>query len=162
MNWISATWLNRRHSKIREVLPNHGLCLDVGSGGFPIFNTTVNLDFDAKVRPSVCADARCLPFRSGVFDQVYCSEAIEHFNEHDVFYDEVKKILREKGKLLVTSPQDSNLWDFVWWVWSRTIGRKWFDEHDRVFNVEEMGKFFDLILVDKVNYFLNLVIGEKV
>lgn len=162
MNWISRIWLNNRQNKIRGILPNHGLCLDVGCGDSPIFDSTVNLDFDARVNPSVCADARFLPFRDEVFNHVYSSEVIEHFSEHYVFYGEVRKVLRTGGKLLITSPKDSCLWNLIWGLWSRTLGRRWLNDHVGLFNVGGMGRFFELKTVGSVNHFLSLVIGEKV
>lgn len=52
----------------------------------------------------VGADACRLPFMDGSFDAVACFEAIEHVRSPDVLLDEVKRVLRPQGLLLVSTP----------------------------------------------------------
>ena len=162
MNFISRKWLESRQNKVRETLPNHGLCLDVGSGDFPLFPSTINLDRDPVVKPSVCADALNLPFRRGVFHQVYCNEVVEHLDDHSRFYAELCRVLRFEGRVSITSPDESFFWRVIWWFWTRTFGDKWHETHVKCFKIDDLSGFFRVLLISKVNYFLNFVIGEKV
>jgi O-antigen biosynthesis protein len=49
-------------------------------------------------------DIRCLPFEDGEFDVVACFEAIAHIAETDAALDELRRVLRPGGTLLISSP----------------------------------------------------------
>ena len=62
---------------------------------------------EAFVRPNlrfVTGDARRLPMPDGSVDVVVCFEALEHFAEHEIFLDEVRRVLRPRGMLLISTP----------------------------------------------------------
>lgn len=56
-----------------------------------------NVDF-------VLSDAHNLPFREEAFDSVVSFETIEHLSNHKKFLQEVKRILRIKGRFVVSTP----------------------------------------------------------
>jgi ubiquinone/menaquinone biosynthesis C-methylase UbiE len=71
--------------------------------------------------------ARCdlslqLPFRDRSFDFAYCSEVLEHLLQPDRFLFEVHRILKSSGLLLLTTPNEPNL--FQRSFWKRKIGRQ--------------------------------------
>jgi ubiquinone/menaquinone biosynthesis C-methylase UbiE len=49
-------------------------------------------------------DLRNLPFDDSSFDLVICFEAIEHVDHQDVALDELRRVLRDGGHLLLSSP----------------------------------------------------------
>ncbi len=51
------------------------------------------------------ADILCLPFESGAFDVVICSEVLEHIPRHGVAIDEILRVLRPGGHLVVSVPR---------------------------------------------------------
>jgi SAM-dependent methyltransferase len=69
-----------------------------------------DISADALARgPSDCAelvqaDLRELPFETDSFDLVVCFEVIEHVEEHDRVIDELRRVLRPGGTLLISSP----------------------------------------------------------
>ena len=52
----------------------------------------------------VQADSTLLPFSSGTFDVVLCSEVIEHVLEPDRLVDELARVLAPNGLLLLSTP----------------------------------------------------------
>ena len=56
----------------------------------------------------VTGDARDLPLPAALFDVVVSFETIEHFAEQAVFLDEVRRVLRPGGLLIVSTPDRDN------------------------------------------------------
>jgi ubiquinone/menaquinone biosynthesis C-methylase UbiE len=52
-----------------------------------------------------------LPFRDGVFDQLICSEVIEHVPLPEVSFEEMRRVLKPGGVLVIGTP------DYGTWVW---------------------------------------------
>jgi SAM-dependent methyltransferase len=50
------------------------------------------------------ADVALLPFKDKTFDVVICREVIEHVPDTDAAFREMKRVLRPKGYLLITTP----------------------------------------------------------
>jgi SAM-dependent methyltransferase len=65
----------------------------------------------------VQADGTQLPFISGSFDVVMCSEVIEHIIDPDRMVDELARVLRPNGRLLLSTPN----W-ISWWGLARKLG----------------------------------------
>ncbi|MCL5777445.1 glycoside hydrolase family 99-like domain-containing protein [Limibaculum sp. FT325] len=49
-------------------------------------------------------DATRMPFDNGSFDVVVSFETIEHFAEHEAFLAEIRRVLRPRGLLIISSP----------------------------------------------------------
>ena len=96
----------------------NGKLLDFGCGSKPyqsLFNVDeyIGVDFENPGHPhaneqiDIFYDGQLLPFENNSFDNVLCSEVIEHvFNLNNVL-QEINRVLKPKGKLLLTCP-------FVW------------------------------------------------
>lgn len=54
--------------------------------------------------PVILADAHFLPFRAGSFDFVAISEVIEHVAQPTKVIRELKRVLRQRGRLLLQTP----------------------------------------------------------
>ena len=52
------------------------------------------------------ADARKLPFKANQFDVVLAAEVLEHMSNLNSFVDSVKRIIKPKGRLLITFPNE--------------------------------------------------------
>ena len=78
--------------------------LDVG-GGSPRKGWIV-IDLDRSLRPDVVADARFLPFRNSVADELWASHILEHFRQEDsiVLLQEWNRVLKQKGKITIYVP----------------------------------------------------------
>ena len=70
------------------------------------------------------ADARSLPFASGEFDAIVCSEVLEHIVEDGAVLMELNRVLRDEGLLLISVPnrQYPFMWDPLNWVLERVFG----------------------------------------
>jgi len=52
----------------------------------------------------VVCDCLSLPFADGVFDFCYCSHVLEHVFDYKRCLDEVKRILKVNGSMLLSTP----------------------------------------------------------
>lgn len=71
----------------------------------PEFDHLINhkwLNENKNIQPSFfCADSLYLPFSAGTFDRIYSIESAFHYLDKTQFLRESKRLLREKGKLVV-------------------------------------------------------------
>jgi len=94
-----------------------GLILEVGSGLSPmlgenrqVFYSDLSLSALKSLRQmqmdSLCveADALRLPFRTGAFSTVVCSEVIEHIPDDLAALREMARVMTEEGTLILTFP----------------------------------------------------------
>ncbi len=70
-----------------------------------------------------------LPFKDAELDNVTAMEILEHITEVREALKEIKRVLRPGGVLVMTTPDNSPLWNLIWGVWSSTVGRMWHHEH---------------------------------
>jgi len=57
----------------------------------------------------IVGDGCNLPLRSEIFDVVVCGEVVEHLLTPDAFIDEVLRVLKPKGLLVMTTPNGDRL-----------------------------------------------------
>ncbi|PTD94179.1 hypothetical protein C9439_03790 [archaeon SCG-AAA382B04] len=92
-----------------------------------------------------------LPLKDDTFDVVTLFEVIEHINENSIgkFVSEVKRVLRDKGKVIITTPNPDNLLN-------RILGReKVVGNHKREYQPSEVKSIFgDLKMIDIVGIYL--------
>lgn len=116
--------------------PDKGFVLDIacrtGQGTYYFWKK-------GKIRKAVCADvssvqlAIChnflkekgvnhqivkfklpLPFPDNYFDGILCFETVEHVPSPDIFIQELYRVVKKKGKLILTTP--NKLWEPVHWI----------------------------------------------
>jgi SAM-dependent methyltransferase len=83
-----------------------GLTLDLGAQAGPYarhFPRRVGLDLRHSPGIAVVGDARALPFHNDVFDVVLCTEMLEHVPEPQAAIDEMWRVLRPGGLLVLTT-----------------------------------------------------------
>ncbi len=96
----------------------HGVLLDFGCGRKPyknLFNVKEYIGVDIKQSGhshecseiDVYYDGKSIPFNDEYFDSVFCSEVIEHVFEIDNILNEINRVMKTNGKILLTVP-------FVW------------------------------------------------
>ena len=90
-----------------------GDLLDFGSGSKPykkIFNNINNflsievLSDKNNLKADIYYDGINLPFANKSFDSILCTEVFEHVENLDVVIDELKRILKPSGKMIITTP----------------------------------------------------------
>lgn len=65
---------------------------------FPVTSTSKNVDF--------YSDAHYLPIKSNSCDTVLCTQVIEHVKDFFVVFEEISRILKPGGFLILTAPQE--------------------------------------------------------
>ena len=106
--------------------------LDVGCGTKPyreLFNVDsyIGLDIDAEVSrkrgvADYFYDGTSFPFPDASFDSLLCNQVLEHVFNPDEFVQEMNRVLKPDGKLLLTVP-------FVW------------DEHEQPYDYARYSSF---------------------
>jgi SAM-dependent methyltransferase len=124
-------------SMAREIT---GDLLDVGCGSKPyrkIFNVDSyrGIDIDSPItRERGVADdlydGKTFPYSSASFDSVLCNQVLEHVFNPDDFLQEINRVLKRDGKLLLTVP-------FVW------------DEHEQPYDYARYSSFGLRALLEK-------------
>ena len=81
--------------------------LDLGCGKSILADVAtdrIGLDIKYQTSVDVVGDAHVLPFASGVFDQIICSEVLEHLKNPKQAVSEMARVLNDDGRLVVTVP----------------------------------------------------------
>lgn len=104
---------SRRYAEIAK--HSSGRCLEVGAatgnvqlkkGQKQVF-TDISFGMCAAAsrrhKRVVCCDAQKLPFSSGSFDTVICSEVIYYLDNPESFLKEAFRVLRSKGRIVISA-----------------------------------------------------------
>lgn len=152
---------NRYGAALKELIQNltlkhQPLVLDVGCNGGTFIrlmlkalkSEVVGVDpshphiayANAKLKHSLCNFVECvgenLPFRSDAFDVVTSLEVLEHSFSPKNFIDEVYRVLKPNGLLVVLVPNEgSPIYKVLWGLWKYLgAGRVWEKLHLNRFN----------------------------
>jgi len=117
--------LQHPHDRVVEIFNrygDHGKLLDAPAGtgvisqklkgaGFDVVAIDINPHlFCVQAVPCEKADLNLdLPFSDGTFDYILCSNGIEHLENPVLFIRESFRILKERGKFLISTPNILNL-----------------------------------------------------
>ncbi len=122
---LQRYWQRSRFRYINELIDGQGPVLDVGCGSSHIIGVlpkgSVALDILInKLRfarrfpiPRVRASGFALPFADESFPCVLCSQVIEHVPMVPSMIDELCRVLRPGGRLVLGTP-DYDRWEWVW------------------------------------------------
>lgn len=91
-----------------------GRLLDIGCGRAPyksLFSHTtyIGSDLASELHPDIVADAQSLPVTTTSVDSVLCAEVLEHVSDPDMVMQEIRRVLKSAGMVLVTIPMSWNL-----------------------------------------------------
>ncbi len=113
------------HAKLLALVPDGAHVLDVGcSSGYlarPLAKrgcTVVGIELDeaaAAAAREVCVEVLVgdvetleLPFPAGSFDVILCGDLIEHLRDPQRFLERARPLLRDGGRLVLTTPNVAN------------------------------------------------------
>jgi SAM-dependent methyltransferase len=80
--------------------------LDLGCGNSNYINyfpNRIGIDIVSKAGVNVVGDAYNLPFRADTFSMILSTEMLEHVREPQRVIDEIQRILKPEGKLVLTT-----------------------------------------------------------
>ena len=145
-NFFQRYWHTRRFSEVRKVISPAKIVLDIGcaDGTFTkvVFEKTgakqligidvlpnsidyVKKKFGKKeTMKFMVADAHNLPFNDEKFDAVFCLEALEHVVDPLRVLQEIYRVLKTKGYVVVLVPSENWLFhSIVWPLWQMFPGK---------------------------------------
>jgi glycosyltransferase involved in cell wall biosynthesis len=123
--WLQRYWQRKRFQHVTELIAGQGPVLDVGCGSSRIIaalpSGSVAVDILLRKlryarkfgRPLVQASAFSLPFANESFPCVLCSQVIEHVPKESPILDELCRVLRPGGRLVLGTPDYAN-WQWVY------------------------------------------------
>ncbi len=80
-------------------------------------------------------DAHQLNFPSNTFDAVFMLEALEHVENPQKVFEEIKRVLKKNGYAVLLVPTDSILFRIIWFFWTKFWkGKIWNDCHIQSFS----------------------------
>lgn len=87
-------------------------------------------------------DAHYLPFADNSFDTIVCSEVLEHVDHPEQALHEFNRVLRQQGKLVLTTPNICFRWALVEAVWTR-IRRNMLETRHKCFTRKRLQLLLD-------------------
>jgi SAM-dependent methyltransferase/uncharacterized membrane protein YbhN (UPF0104 family) len=91
----------------------------------------------------IIADAQHLPIKASCADKIVCAEIIEHLKAPDQLVGEIKRVLKDNGTIVITTPNDRSVWgiyELMWDVFGR--GRNYGETHLRFFSERGLRAYF--------------------
>ena len=90
------------------------------------------IDFAKKKKSKikfVHADVHDLPFANNSFDTVTAIETLEHLTIPERVLDEIRRVLKPRGYLIIGQDTDSILFRTIWFAWTKWKGSVWENSH---------------------------------
>ena len=107
---VHAYYLRKHLAAFSQRLEHDSLVLDVGSGESPYrsvfshFGKYVALDIKRGGNVDLVADICSLPIRSDAVEVIICTEVLEHVEDTNRAVEELNRVLRTGGYLILTTP----------------------------------------------------------
>jgi SAM-dependent methyltransferase len=123
--FLQRYWQRSRHRHVTDLVAGEGPVLDIGCGSSRIISSlppgSVAVDIlQRKLRyarrfgkPLVRGSGFALPFAGESFPCVLCSQVIEHVPKASPILDELVRVLRPGGRLVLGTPDYAN-WQWVY------------------------------------------------
>lgn len=138
---IQRYWQRKRYAHILDLIDNREALVDIGCGSSKILGAipqavAMDVSFNKlrhlRILPNSLVNGTifALPFKDERFDEIICSQVIEHIPPDDTLFAELRRILRDDGTLVIGTP-DYATWRWRWieWVYKRAIPGGYADEH---------------------------------
>lgn len=84
-----------------------------------------------------------IPFPNHSYDAITAFDVLEHIPNLREVMQEIKRVLRPKGILLLGIPNENFLFQTIWYFWTKSRGKVWQDVHVHKFNEQNLNYFID-------------------
>jgi ubiquinone/menaquinone biosynthesis C-methylase UbiE len=148
---LQRWWQRKRYEIILGYLGDQGgSILDIGCGTSMVIMAlpeAVGLEVAFKKlrflrqlgRRLTAGVLKKLPFKERQFDQVICSEVIEHIPMSEISFEEMRRVLRPGGTLVIGTPDYGTwVWPFIEWCYKRVMPGGYSDEHISHFTAQSL------------------------
>lgn len=187
-NVLQRFWHTTRFREIGKLInPDGGKILDIGSAdgtftkiildksraekvvGIDVLESSVKYAKKRFARSKKMsfrlADAHNLPFRDKEFDGVICLETLEHVEDPAQVIREMKRVLTDKGYILILVPAENWLFRFIVWpLWTLGPGKIWKGTHLSHFTSNQVLKVIEtqgLKIVENKKFLLGMLQAAK-
>lgn len=138
---LQRYWQRARQRIITRMATGFSQVLDVGCGSSRILGSVANvIGLDIQLhklrygrrygRPLVHGSIFELPFVDQTFDCVICSEVVEHIAAEEKPFDELVRVLKIGGRLILGTPDyDRFSWRVLEWLYGHLSPGGYADEH---------------------------------
>lgn len=162
-------WQRRRYKHVTELIEGEGRVLDVGCGSSTIIGALPrgSVAMDVLLRKlryarifsahRVQGSGFHLPIKSGSFECVLCSQVIEHVPKNEGFLEELIRVLKPGGALVLGTPDYANWqWRFIEAVYQKVMPMAYADEHISHYTRKELVDWFESrgFAIEEVRYIL--------
>ncbi len=149
---LQRMWQRTRYRIVLGFIDARSSLLDVGCGSSKIiqaFSDGVGFDLQFKKlrflkksnRFLVNGSVFYLPFRDNSFKQLLCSEVIEHIPADGVLFSEFRRVLLERGMLVVGTPDYGRFsWCLIEWLYKKVLPMAYADEHITHYTRESLSR----------------------
>ena len=150
--WLQRYWQRKRHEIILDFAGDSTSVLDIGCGSSRILldlKNAVGMDILFRklrfLKPRhdklVQASTFALPFKSESFDVVINSQVIEHIPEDPEIMNEMWRVLRPGGTLILGTP-DYGRWSWVAleWMYGKVLAGGYAHEHITHYTRDSLAK----------------------
>lgn len=84
----------------------------------------------------ITADAHKIPYKDKSFDLIICTETLEHVTDPKKSLIEMKRLLRKKGRAIISMDSGSTLFRVIWYFWTKSKGKVWENAHLHEFSAQ--------------------------
>lgn len=153
---LQRYWQRQRFAHITDLIRGQGPVLDVGCGSSRIIGALPagSVGLDVLIRKLryvrkfskmlVCGSGFTLPFQDASFPCVLCSQVIEHVPKNSPILDELCRVLKPGGRLVLGTPDYAN-WEWV--ITEKLYGMfapgAYADEHISHYTCAELVRLFE-------------------
>jgi SAM-dependent methyltransferase len=75
---------------------------------------------------------------------------LEHIPELATVIDEINRVLKKNGYLIIGVPRENILFKIIWFFWTKSRGQVWHDVHVNNFNENLLQQTFPIDKFNKV------------
>lgn len=139
---LQRYWQRKRYQIVTNMVDTGKSCLDIGCGSSRILGALNDRSIGLDIQRSKLCYARCyghplvnasvfaLPFADQSFEQVLCSQVIEHVPQGMVPFVEMSRVLKKGGRLIIGTPDYATCrWRLLESIYRRVAPGGYADEH---------------------------------